>query len=128
MREDVGDRLGRPLKDLRISVTDRCNFRCRYCMPREVFGNDFPFLEKDGIMSFEEIDRLAGLFIRLGVEKFALQAASPCYERIYRSHFHAFNEGRGNRDDNKWSPPSEIRPCSICSRPRSRHCESRCNR
>ena len=77
MREDVGDRLGRPLKDLRISVTDRCNFRCRYCMPREVFGNDFPFLEKDGIMSFEEIDRLAGLFIRLGVEKIRLTGGEP---------------------------------------------------
>ena len=77
MRDDLGDRLGRPLKDLRISVTDRCNFRCRYCMPREVFGKDFPFLERAGIMSFEEIDRLAGIFIDLGVEKIRLTGGEP---------------------------------------------------
>ena len=77
MREDLGDRLGRPLKDLRISVTDRCNFRCRYCMPREVFGKDFPFLERGGIMSFEEIDRFAGIFIDLGVEKIRLTGGEP---------------------------------------------------
>ena len=77
MREDLGDRLGRPLKDLRISVTDRCNFRCRYCMPREVFGKDFPFLERGGIMSFEEIDRFAGIFINLGVEKIRLTGGEP---------------------------------------------------
>lgn len=77
MRGDLGDRLGRPLKDLRISVTDRCNFRCRYCMPREVFGKDFPFLERGGIMSFEEIDRFAGIFIDLGVEKIRLTGGEP---------------------------------------------------
>lgn len=77
MRDDLGDRLGRPLKDLRISVTDRCNFRCRYCMPREVFGKDFPFLERVEIMSFEEIDRLAGIFIDLGVEKIRLTGGEP---------------------------------------------------
>ena len=77
MRDDLGDRLGRPLKDLRISVTDRCNFRCRYCMPREVFGKDFPFLERAEIMSFEEIDRLAGIFIDLGVEKIRLTGGEP---------------------------------------------------
>ena len=77
MREDLGDRLGRPLKDLRISVTDRCNFRCRYCMPREVFDKDFPFLERGGIMSFEEIDRFAGIFIDLGVEKIRLTGGEP---------------------------------------------------
>ena len=77
MRDDLGDRLGRPLKDLRISVTDRCNFRCRYCMPREVFGKDFPFLERAEIMSFEEIDRLAGIFIALGVEKIRLTGGEP---------------------------------------------------
>ena len=77
MRDDLGDRLGRPLKDLRISVTDRCNFRCRYCMPREVFGKDFPFLERAEIMSFEEIDRLAGILIDLGVEKIRLTGGEP---------------------------------------------------
>ena len=49
------DLLGRPVRDLRISVTDRCNLRCRYCMPREVFGADFPFLERDELLAFEEI-------------------------------------------------------------------------
>ena len=61
------DSLGRPLRDLRISVTDRCNFRCTYCMPRETYGRDFEFLRRDEVMSFEEIARLAQLFARLGV-------------------------------------------------------------
>lgn len=77
MEADLTDRLGRPIKDLRVSVTDRCNFRCRYCMPREVFGKDFPFLERGGIMSFEEIDRFAGIFIDLGVEKIRLTGGEP---------------------------------------------------
>ena len=68
----VKDTRGRPLRDLRISVTDRCNMRCRYCMPREVFGSDFAFLSKIDILTYEEIDRLAGLFISLGVEKVRL--------------------------------------------------------
>ncbi|MAV95225.1 MAG: GTP 3',8-cyclase MoaA [Euryarchaeota archaeon] len=77
MRSGPADQFGRLLKDLRISVTDRCNFRCRYCMPREVFGKDFPFLERGGIMSFEEIDRLVGIFINLGVEKIRLTGGEP---------------------------------------------------
>ena len=96
MRGDLGDRLGRPLKDLRISVTDRCNFRCRYCMPREVFGKDFPFLERGGIMSFEEIDRFAGIFIDLGFSliwvsrKSASQAANPSFAKICQISFLCF--------------------------------------
>src|SRR3954471_6467917 len=66
------DRLGRPLHDLRISVTDRCNFRCTYCMPREVFGADFQFLPRAELLTFEEITRLARLFIDAGVEKIRL--------------------------------------------------------
>ena len=57
----VTDALGRPLRDLRISVTDRCNFRCVYCMPREVFGRDYEFLERAELLTFEEIERLVGL-------------------------------------------------------------------
>src|ERR1700694_4291742 len=57
--EGPQDRLGRPLKDLRISVTDRCNFRCPYCMPGEVFGRDYPFLKRDQVLTFEEITRVA---------------------------------------------------------------------
>ena len=73
----VKDTRGRPLRDLRISVTDRCNMRCRYCMPREVFGSDFAFLNKVDILTYEEIDRLAGLFISLGVEKVRLSGGEP---------------------------------------------------
>ena len=73
----IRDTRGRPLRDLRISVTDRCNMRCRYCMPREVFGSDFAFLRKMDILTYEEIDRLAGLFISLGVEKIRLSGGEP---------------------------------------------------
>ncbi|MSQ31028.1 MAG: GTP 3',8-cyclase MoaA [Dehalococcoidia bacterium] len=71
------DRLGRPLHDLRISVTDRCNFRCRYCMPREVFGADFAFLPRSEILTFEEITRLARLFAARGVKKLRLTGGEP---------------------------------------------------
>ena len=64
------------MRDLRISVTDRCNFRCRYCMPKEIFGMDFPFMPKENIMTFEEIDRIAGIFISLGVKKIRLTGLS----------------------------------------------------
>ena len=73
----LADRFGRPLRDLRISVTDRCNFRCRYCMPREVFGADFEFLPRDEILSFEEIARLAGIAAQLGVRKIRLTGGEP---------------------------------------------------
>jgi len=75
--EAVTDRLDRPLRDLRVSVTDRCNFRCVYCMPREVFGPDFEFLAKDQVLSFEEIHRLATIFAGLGVEKIRLTGGEP---------------------------------------------------
>ena len=73
----LADRFGRPLRDLRISVTDRCNFRCRYCMPREVFGADFEFLPRDEILSFEEIARIAGIAAQLGVRKIRLTGGEP---------------------------------------------------
>ena len=71
------DRFQRPLRDLRISVTDRCNFRCQYCMPREVFGPNFEFLPRDEILSFEEIARLASVFASRGVRKFRLTGGEP---------------------------------------------------
>ena len=71
------DTLGRPMRDLRISVTDRCNFRCRYCMPREVFGADFQFLPRDEILSFEEITRLARIVVGQGVRKVRLTGGEP---------------------------------------------------
>ena len=73
----LADRFGRPLRDLRISVTDRCNFRCRYCMPREVFGANFEFLPRDEILSFEEIARIAGIAAELGVRKIRLTGGEP---------------------------------------------------
>ena len=66
------DSLGRSLKALRISVTDRCNFRCTYCMPREVFGPDYAFLPREALLSFEEVTRLARIFVGLGVTKLRL--------------------------------------------------------
>lgn len=75
------DRLGRALRDLRISVTDRCNFRCVYCMPKEVFGKDYQFLERKEILTFEEIARLAGVFGELGVEKIRLTGGEPLVRR-----------------------------------------------
>lgn len=73
----VLDTRGRTLRDLRISVTDRCNMRCRYCMPREVFGADFPYLPRADVLTYEEIDRLVGLFVTLGVEKIRLTGGEP---------------------------------------------------
>src|SRR5215207_215056 len=77
----LNDTLNRPLRDLRISVTDRCNFRCVYCMPKEVFGSDYQFLERDQILSFEEITRLAGLFHAHGVRKIRLTGVEPRVRR-----------------------------------------------
>ncbi len=75
------DRLGRALRDLRISVTDRCNFRCVYCMPKEVFGKDYQFLERSALLSFEEIARLARIFARHGIEKIRLTGGEPLVRR-----------------------------------------------
>ena len=73
----VTDQLDRPLHDLRISVTDRCNFRCVYCMPKEVFGKDYPYLPHLALLSFEEITRVARLFVAHGVEKIRLTGGEP---------------------------------------------------
>ena len=75
------DTAGRPLRDLRISVTDRCNFRCTYCMPKEVFGRDFAFLERDALLTFEELARAARLFVRNGAEKIRLTGGEPLIRR-----------------------------------------------
>jgi cyclic pyranopterin phosphate synthase len=75
------DLLGRRLHDLRISVTDRCNFRCVYCMPREVFGKDFQFLQRSALLTFEEIERVASVFATQGVEKLRLTGGEPLLRR-----------------------------------------------
>src|SRR6478609_1640011 len=77
MGSDVRDRLGRPLRDLRVSVTDRCNFRCPYCMPRELFGPDHVFLPQDQVLSLSEIALLVRVFVRLGVTKVRLTGGEP---------------------------------------------------
>ncbi len=81
MGTDPLDTLGRPLHDLRISVTDRCNFRCVYCMPKEVFGKDFQFLPRAEILTFEEIERLVRIFVSLGVQKIRLTGGEPLVRR-----------------------------------------------
>ena len=75
------DTLGRPLHDLRISVTDRCNFRCVYCMPKEIFGKDYQFLPRAEILTFEEIERLVRIFVSLGVRKIRLTGGEPLVRR-----------------------------------------------
>ena len=78
---DVLDTRQRPLRDLRISVTDRCNFRCTYCMPREVFGRDYRFLDRRELLSFEEIARLARIFVSLGTRKIRITGGEPLVRR-----------------------------------------------
>jgi GTP 3',8-cyclase len=73
----IADKFGRPLRDLRISVTDRCNFRCTYCMPAEIFGESYQFLPKDEILTFEEITRLGRIFAELGVNKLRITGGEP---------------------------------------------------
>ena len=79
--EPVLDTLRRPLRDLRISVTDRCNFRCVYCMPKEVFGRDYPFLPRSELLTFEEIERLSRIFVSQGVQKIRLTGGEPLLRR-----------------------------------------------
>lgn len=77
----IFDRLNRPLKDLRISITDRCNFRCLYCMPKQVFGKDFRFIQHSDMLSFEEISRVAQCFVNLGISKIRLTGGEPLLRR-----------------------------------------------
>ncbi|MDR6124579.1 cyclic pyranopterin phosphate synthase [Bacillus sp. SLBN-46] len=77
----IKDKFNRPLRDLRISVIDRCNFRCQYCMPADQFGPDFEFLPKTALLTYEEIERLAKIFVSLGVEKIRLTGGEPLLRR-----------------------------------------------
>ncbi len=77
MSSKLEDRLGRPLRDLRISVTDRCNFRCTYCMPKEIFDRDYDFLPRSELLTFEEIGLLARVFVRYGTRKIRLSGGEP---------------------------------------------------
>jgi cyclic pyranopterin phosphate synthase len=88
------DRLGRPLRDLRISVTDRCNFRCVYCMPKEVFGRDYQFLPRAQLLDYEEIARLARAFVANGVSKIRITGGEP----LVRKHVERLVEMLGALD------------------------------
>jgi cyclic pyranopterin phosphate synthase len=79
--EQLVDAFGRPLRDLRISVTDRCNFRCTYCMPKEVFGHDYRFLDRKELLDFEEITRVARAAVELGVTKLRITGGEPLIRR-----------------------------------------------
>ena len=78
---DLADTLGRPLRDLRISVTDRCNFRCVYCMPKEVFGRGYRFMDRKELLTFEEIEQLTRAFVSCGVEKIRITGGEPLLRR-----------------------------------------------
>ncbi len=80
-RDTVVDALGRPIHDLRISITDRCNFRCVYCMPKEKFGRDYKFLTRGELLSFEEIERVSRLFADIGVRKLRITGGEPLLRR-----------------------------------------------
>lgn len=79
--EPIQDQLRRPIRDLRISVTDRCNFRCSYCMPKELFGDDYAFLPSNELLTFPEMNRLTRLFVSLGVTKIRLTGGEPLLRR-----------------------------------------------
>ncbi len=82
---DARDTLGRPVRDLRISVTDRCNFRCQYCMPKSVFGHDYRFMDRKELLTFEELERAARAFAANGVEKIRLTGGEPLLRRDLES-------------------------------------------
>ncbi|HFJ9453954.1 GTP 3',8-cyclase MoaA [Bacillus anthracis] len=98
MKSVTLDKLQRPLKDLRISVTDRCNFRCRYCMPEEIFGPDYSFLSNDKILSFDEIERITRIFVSLGVRKLRITGGEPLLRRGLPQLIERLNEIDGVED------------------------------
>src|SRR2546430_15660227 len=79
--EPLLDRLGRPLETLRLSITDRCNFRCVYCMPKEVFGRDYAFLDRRELLTLEELARVVGIFADLGVRTVRITGGEPLARR-----------------------------------------------
>lgn len=95
---NITDTLQRPLRDLRISVTDRCNFRCTYCMPKEIFGDDYAFMPKSELLSFEEITRIARLFAAFGVKKIRLTGGEPLLRRDLPDLIRMLNDIEGVED------------------------------
>ncbi|MGG0187830.1 GTP 3',8-cyclase MoaA [Bacillus rhizoplanae] len=98
MKSVTLDKLHRPLRDLRISVTDRCNFRCRYCMPEEIFGPDYSFLSNDKILSFDEIERVTRIFVSLGVRKLRITGGEPLLRKNLPELIERLNKINGVED------------------------------
>ncbi|MFD0695250.1 GTP 3',8-cyclase MoaA [Paenibacillus sp. GCM10027628] len=98
MEHQIKDLRHRPLRDLRISVTDRCNFRCRYCMPSEIFGPDYEFLPRDSILTYKEMTRLARVFVSLGVRKLRITGGEPLLRKELPSFIRALNRLEGVED------------------------------
>ncbi|WP_088035970.1 GTP 3',8-cyclase MoaA [Evansella clarkii] len=94
----IFDSLARPLKDLRISVTDQCNFRCSYCMPAEIFGPDFPFLKQTELLSFDEIVCLVRQFVKMGVEKLRITGGEPLLRKDLHLLIRELNKVEGIKD------------------------------
>ncbi|OEK74219.1 cyclic pyranopterin phosphate synthase MoaA [Staphylococcus saprophyticus] len=98
MVEQITDKLGRPIRDLRLSVTDRCNFRCDYCMPKEIFGDDFVFLPKDELLTFDEMVRIAQVYTQLGVKKIRITGGEPLLRRDLDKLIYQLNQLEGVED------------------------------
>lgn len=98
MVEQITDKLGRPIRDLRLSVTDRCNFRCDYCMPKEIFGDDFVFLPKDELLTFDEMVRIAQVYTQLGVKKIRITGGEPLLRRDLDILIYQLNQLEGVED------------------------------
>ena len=96
--EQIKDKLGRPIRDLRLSVTDRCNFRCDYCMPKEIFGDDFVFLPKEELLTFEEMTRISRIYAELGVKKIRITGGEPLLRRNLYQLIEQLNEIEGIED------------------------------
>lgn len=98
MVEQITDKLGRPIRDLRLSVTDRCNFRCDYCMPKEIFGDGFVFLPKDELLTFDEMARIAQVYTQLGVKKIRITGGEPLLRRDLDKLIYQLNQLEGVED------------------------------
>ncbi|WP_462419899.1 GTP 3',8-cyclase MoaA [Salinicoccus sp. Marseille-QA3877] len=98
MTEQITDKFGRPIRDLRISVTDKCNFRCRYCMPKEIFGDDFQFMKQDELLSFEEIERIAKIYAGMGVKKLRITGGEPLLRKDLHELIAVLNDIEGIED------------------------------
>ena len=108
--EPLLDRLGRPLETLRVSITDRCNFRCVYCMPKEVFGRDHAFLDRKELLSFEEIARVVGVFAGLGVRTVRITGGEPLVRRDVEHLVELLARdprSRARADDERRAPAAE---------------------